>query len=34
MAYVIDYGENHESKIEEKGLACPKYSGYNHLACL
>ena len=32
MAYVIDYGENHESKIEEKGLSCPKYSGYSHLA--
>ena len=32
MSRQIDYGEEHECKISEKGLSCPPLSGYNHLA--
>ena len=28
---VLDNGYNHEVKISKMGLACPKYSGFNHL---
>ena len=30
--FPIDDGENHESKILDKNLDCPAWSGYNHLA--